>query len=123
MCLTNLTTKKAKTAKEDIVCYKTLLRGMKSPYEGYLYTQGNTVRSELHVEDTGEINYGLHSFVSKRGAEDEILSWNEYNTPNVYRCIIPQGAKYFEGVCDYNPHSEKPRKSYASNELIVLEKL
>ena len=132
MCLSNLTTKKAKTAKEDIVCFKALDENLLSPYKNHKYELGVKVsidpRYPLCRNEDEEITRGLHSFQTLEDAKTEPVLWHsvyQYSTMSknivIHKAIIPKGAKYFEGVSIMK--DIYIRKAYASNELIVLEKV
>ena len=123
MCLTNLTTKKAKTAKEDIPCFKVLDNYLFSPYQNLRYCIGNkmSTKDTIRPNEDGAVNRGLHSFMELGDAQTELSIWVMKEVV-VYKAVIPKGAKYFEGVSNMFDGLYF-RKSYASNELIVLEKL
>ena len=118
MCLSNLTTENPKVAKRDIPCYKVLEESLISPYEGYKYVLGKKEKSPLD-KGISDVHKGLHTFTSKKNAIIE-RNWflnRDFGSHNVFKAIIPKGAKYFIG------ETEDDQRSYASNELIVLEKL
>jgi len=67
---------RAKTATEDIVCYKGLILysngKLRTPYQDVQIEIGNTYKSDV-IKEGNTINIGLHSFVTiddlkKRGA-------------------------------------------------------
>ena len=93
MCLSNLTTKKAKTAKEDIVCYKALNTHLFSPYQQYKYELGKkvTIDSPLHINCMDEIANGFHSFKTLKDAQSELKVWNgvPFKIIDIYFAIIP----------------------------------
>ena len=126
MCLSNLTTKKAKTAKEDIICYKTLDKDLYSPYRNHKYELGKDVTSDypMTVDNIGSIFCGLHSFKTFKDAKTELEIWAivQFKTIVIYKAIIPKGAEYFEGVSSMF-NGGITRGAYASNQLIVLEKV
>ena len=125
MCLSNLTTKKAKTAKEDIPCFKALDEYLRSPYMWYVYKLGMKVSIDYSLcrNEVGEIMIGLHSFQTLKDAKTEIIIWGNNSSKNIiiHKAIIPKGAKYFEGFSIM--HNTYIRKAYTSTELIVLEKV
>ena len=125
MCLSNLTTKKAKTAKKDIVCFKALGENLLSPYMCHKYELGAKVSIDypLRRNENEEILIGLHSFLTLEDAITEPVLWHSVTSKNIviHKAIIPKGAKYFEGVSIMK--DIYIRKAYASNELIVLEKV
>lgn len=131
MCLEKLTSEKPLIAKEDIVCYKALLGGMRSPYENYVYKLGRKETSELR-EIPGAmdriISVGLHTFTSKEEAAREQIVWTSDNGTvmyhvSVFKCIIPKGAKYYKGVFHLRVTDAGSREAYASNELIVQKQV
>jgi len=125
MCLTKLTTKKAKVAKEDIVCYKVLNKDLTSPYKYFQYELGGCTKSDLEINNDLSVQYGLHSFKYKKGANEEVEEWVTETTQRgdtIMQCVIPKGAEYYEGVFE-GARMYTDKASYASNELIVTKKL
>lgn len=135
MCL--ITTKDIpEIAQEDIVCYKFyVLHEVYPPYEGAVLLSPyqnspapaiNKVTTTL-LDDTKYtvmslnntivsrclVNLGFHSF---KYLNDLVRETNFYpfSTIKIFKCIIPKGSKYYEGVyCKYS--------SYCSESIILKE--
>jgi len=122
MCLTNLTTKKAKRAKEDITCYKVLkTMTMFSPFQKFKYSFNKKVESALRHNEyiPKEVYIGLHTFKTLEAAEHCLRLQGGNHKESIFEATIPKGAKYYEGLFD---HIEG-LPSYASTELIIKKAL
>ena len=125
MCLSNITTKKAKTAKEDIPCFKVLTVNLYSPYQRYSYKLGRKATSIIEFDEPWDreegIGRGLHYFVNMKGAKFDMNWFNchldLYMRTLIYKAVIPKGAEYYQGKDNYG------HTAYVSNELIILEKI
>lgn len=129
MCLYRDTVK-AKKAKEDITCYKVLLKDKRtgrlhSPYfRSYKWELNKefVAKKASFITDT-TINDGyFHTFKNVETAIDMTIHINA-NITNinltafVYQCKIPSSSSYFTGEdCDL-------RKGYASKKLIIEKEL
>lgn len=125
MCL--ITTKDIpEITQEDIVCYKFYkLRGTKlfSPYQDMLAPNINEVvntvldRAYLHryrgKNPIYMINRGFHSFRYLEELIGESHFW-KYSDVRIFKCIIPQGTKYYKGKFHNFP-------SYCSESIILKE--
>jgi hypothetical protein len=112
--------REAKTAKEDIKCWKVVtpanINGMcyslhKNHPHHYGVLQTASFGFKLNRYRVITIEHGFHSFVQELRASvtaSIISSWF------VVECTIPKGAQYY-----YNPNE----MVYVSNELIVHEPL
>ena len=98
---------KAKKAKEDIVCYKTLTSDMNSMYKTFKYKPNTTYRLwnwmfwQLKKKDAYDsIHKGFHSFIKYQSAINDA---EHYSLVLVVEFIIPKGARYFinEGNGEY----------------------
>lgn len=72
-----------------------------TPYQDVIVEMGKTYRSKIKVSRWNEIEQALHSYVDIPVDED---------FPYIAKCIIPEGATYYEGTFD-------GKRSYASNKL------
>lgn len=119
MCLTIRPDQKALCAEQDIKVYKVVLPDVSVPDQYYtLYRTfpiriGETYTSELIVIDrwlreNNIIEVGLHSYTQ---LEDAMLDarWEDVNFA-IVECIIPKGAKYYQGEFGHDA-------SYASDQL------
>lgn len=109
MCLSVSKTAKARTAKEEIVCYKPLDRIDNKFFSGYrkfeydlhiLYKLGKLMKNQ-----NGGVDEGFHSY---KNLEDCFA--------DQYECIIPKGSKYFTGKFG-------DRESYASDQIIIDKRI
>lgn len=96
-----------RTAKTDIVCYKTLIYINEtqaiSPFQEYPYILGKEEHTHLKFELFPYIgvNNGFHSFCFMYDAFE--LCYSLYDSVNptklsIYECIIPKGSHYYKGV-------------------------
>lgn len=126
MCLYSDTVR-SKRAKEDIICYKVLLKNKRtgrlhSPYfRSYQWELNKEFVAEKANFVTGAtINDGyFHTFKNVETAIDLAIHINANITTHVnltafvYQCKIPAGTSYFTGEdCDLH-------KGYASKKLII----
>lgn len=119
MCLSRLTTEEPLVAQEDIVCYKVLTRTQHSPYYDFYYELELEYYSAL-IKDSYCIEEGFHSFSDEDTAKKSKLlieAGSGYNDCSIYKCIIPQGSKYYVG------YSITTFNSYASNRIKIIEKV
>lgn len=72
-----------------------------TPYQRVIVEMEKTYRSKIKVSRWNEIEQALHSYV-------DIPTDNAY--PYIAKCIIPEGAIYYEGIF-------LEKRSYASNKL------
>lgn len=118
MCLTIDNKHKGKTATEDIVCYKVLIKAHDadyyySPFQFYRYEMGETYKGKLlRIVDT--IDVGFHTFINELDAM-EFLTRLSFKNLCICKMIIPKDAKYYEGTFELQ-HRKYP--SYASNEIV-----
>ena len=127
MCMNIISETKpeAKVAEQDIVCYKELNEcwggsgKLRSEFMGFEYTKGklNELDGEIGIEkgymfwitNEWKLNEGFHSWVDKP----------KYNSNGfkrrIFKCIIPKGALYYEGI----QHDDT--SGYVSDKIIVKE--
>lgn len=121
MCL-KLSAPELHVAKEDIVCYKLLIKS--SPHTGdripkldvyytpFQLTQikvGKTYKSYLY-EDELQVTLGLHSFAELHSNK---AFW-PLDFDFIAKCIIPKGSSYYVGIF-------MSKKSYASDTITYVE--
>ena len=131
MCL--ITTKNIpEIAQEDIVCYKFYVLhkvkddinsssynkdGLSSPYRGVpapnINEVANTELGKVHLYDSNIVMKGFHSYKYLEDLIKELYFWQSYNIM-IFKCIIPKGAKYYEGTFGESP-------SYCSESIILKE--
>jgi hypothetical protein len=94
-----------KTAADDIIVYKFLENklsgGLMTPYRCADVEIGETYSSELvriHEFHTYDVTIGLHSFTSLMNVHAVIYGLGINYA--IAECIIPKGAKYYEGHFD-----------------------
>ena len=127
MCL-RLKSKKTKVciAKEDIICYKFLIRSVyddngvyRTPYKNFPITIGSEYTSELN-KDEFLVDMGLHTFKNLEDTRKR-ASLNTYYT--ICKCLIPKGSRYYKGTFNTfdNHWNDVWFESYASDRLIYLE--
>lgn len=80
-----------------------------TPYRKYPIEIGKTYTSDLVCNEYNEVEIGLHSFINKQDAFDDVIQ-NGF----VVKCIIPKGSKYYEGTFDIS-------ESYASDCITYIE--
>jgi len=110
-----------KTAKRDIVCYKTLLKGNVSVIQDFKYRIGKRyvladgladglhVTVNLSLSMGGDIAVGFHSYSSMRKTKAHV---SRMKLP--YRCVIPKGSTYY-----FNPS----RHEYVSDSIKIVSKM
>lgn len=150
MCLTP-SHKHPKIAKEDIIVYKVLSPKSrllelnrhvghwdqilvsddhewyspfrKTPFDittmattklGKAYTDGYTLAVDEGIHSFGSLPQALHM------VEENRMLYRVDCPHAVFKAVIPAGSKFFKGFFDYQGHH---RVSYASNQLIIQEKL
>lgn len=142
MCLYT-TSKKVQVAKEDIVCYKILIKLKKkgifrifrkftyrAPFHCYytyrlkkLYDLGRSLKCKLFTKGCPTfyvVSEGYHTFEDIQDARDMLLEW--YETPGmqkIVQCIIPKGAEYVKGTT----YLYNSVVSYVSNKLVCLKEI
>lgn len=82
-----------KTATEDIVVWKTILKNNQSVVFSFRYDENRLyrLRQKLVIEDGYEINNGFHSYIRHQGKKDGYRKNVKF-----VKMIIPKGAKYYE---------------------------
>lgn len=137
MCLT-IKTKLAETAKEDIVCYKILVKvnGFKffcTPFYHFIMEPGKTYKNEDKPDVFWCKNYGFGDvfggfFHTYQNPEDAIYEANylffrgmsEVSEVVVIKGIIPKGSNYYLGESlIFNDKCA----SYASDTLILTDSI
>lgn len=133
----------SKIAKEDIVCYKFMRKGLRTfllfgsrSYISPMYPKNwklnalqtsrlssSRVEDMLWGDDDSDIVYiedGLHSFKEIEDVEDYIsnMKVNQRNKYTICRAIIPEGSEYYEGELRIDG---KNCVQYASNQLILTD--
>ena len=132
MCLHLRENTKKKIADKDIVCYKVLFSYKEdkthamSVFEHFCYRIGNFEHSRLDSPDA--IHRVFHGFHSYKYYEDALKSIDGYllnvndgvwiATAKVYKCIIPNGSAYYEGLQPSMPYD---MVGFCSNQIIVQE--
>lgn len=130
MCLHLRENTKKKIADKDIVCYKVLFYDETdkthavSQFEGFDYMLGRFEYTQLDLPDYSyRVFHGFHSYKYYEDALESIdgYSLNEtlYSvTAKVYKCIIPKGSAYYEGVQPSMPYD---MVGYCSNQIVIQE--
>lgn len=134
--------KKAKTASEDLVCYKVLIKNYGThsccvtPYAGYvvefdkeLVADGQKSINHLRMQDF-HTNYGVKSgfFHTYENYNDALMVARDiklnkrFTSCYVAKCIIPKGTNYYDGLTACGYCKEYVAKSYASERLILKSK-
>ena len=115
MCLRIDKLERVSVAKEDIVCYKILIRRKNGEYStfyrDFVVDMGITYQSRLarlRCNNYDIIEQGLHVFVHK----SDTLHFESKmdSTVRVVRCVIPKESLYYKGIFERC-------ESYASNHL------
>lgn len=121
MCLKIKQNTQLKTAQNDIECYKTVIYicgRLYSFWHGFCYaqedkfpTQEKYIESRFDEFCRDDVYNGFHSFQNMASAERDLeITSNTFDSCFVYmRCVIPAGAKYYEGS----------NADYCSNSLVV----
>ena len=105
-----------KIAEKDIICYKIYegsQNGYVSPYRGSPIPEFNKITYADYFQEkivNNQCHQGFHSFVFFNSAK-ELKGRHLYF--NIFKCIIPKGARYYEGFFGI-------RKSYCSDRIIVI---
>lgn len=128
MCLYINSTDKAFIAKEDLVCYKILIKYPNnkyvSPYLNKTYSSKKEYVIRDRVRRKKEFSgidgiYGgvMHSFMFFEDAQRVAIYMHEYeNRPIcIFSCIIPKGTKYYKGLDAID------QDCYASKHLFINE--
>ena len=130
MCLYSDTVR-SKKAKEDIICYKVLLKGKVTGrlYSPYFRSYKWELNKEFVAEKANYVTGGaiihdgyFHTLKNVETAIDMAIHintnlTNQDVTAFVYQCKIPTGSSYFTGEdCDLH-------KGYASKKLIIEKEL
>lgn len=107
-------------ADRDLTCYKIYMlinKWYKSPYQkADMPKIGELTTTPLQKSGSFIIEKGFHSFVSLLDAISEahlITTIYGYET-YIYKCIIPEDTKYYEGRFNCTP-------SYCSESIIIEE--
>lgn len=124
MCLDIKKTAKIKTAKEDIICYKYLIKRddyLTTPFRYAEIKIGETYESTLErCEYSSELHVveeGLHSFANLEDCDKRVCDCEDdadYEYHSLAKCVIPKGSTYYEGVYGR-------LKAYASDKIQYLE--
>lgn len=121
MCLKIKQNTQLKIAQNDIECYKTVIYiggCLYSFWHGFCYaqedkfpTQEKYIESQFDEFCRDDVYTGFHSFQNMASAERDLeITSNIFNSMFIYmRCVIPAGAKYYEGS----------NMDYCSNSLVV----
>ena len=105
MCFVTTKTARAKIAKEDIECWKTLYHKEDRKYsacENYVYVK-DIIQPQVKIKkdmgyDEVFINQGYHSCRTI----EETKTWVECDPIMIiHKFIIPKGTRYFENEEDY----------------------
>ena len=108
-------------AKEDVPCYKVVIRieaGVyHSQHQHYTYRLGKNYKAKMRFDGKYSNEYiskGLHSYQTLRKARKQI---EELIHPDyvVIKCIIPTGAGYYK--------NGKPYHHYVSDRLQIVKDL
>lgn len=115
---------KLKTAEEDLVCYKVVIRYEEkkylSFYRGYIYELNKTYYEtllKLFPECKDKvfcIDKGFHSYVNFCDANDEYVYQKKMYDIALVKCIIPKGSQYLTGTDDL------ACECYCSNQIKIL---
>lgn len=128
MCL-QTTQKDPLIAKRDIICYKLVEKSIEtdkyrsfylySPVELNTYYYSKLI-NEYACSYYNKINFGLHSFTSKKQAIKyaKRASLFPNNMGEIIKCIIPAGSEYYKGKTDNNFSSYASNAIYYTNEII-----
>lgn len=144
MCLYIKSCSSPKKATEDITCYKVIMKVnncMKTPYQGFqidekIISGEKPFKAEIwdgkdrsiKVKEfqklgsriSGTIGYGaIHTFKTKKDAKANAIIFADkirYYRMSVYKCVIPKGTLYYEGVFN-------SEKCFASQKIIFKENI
>ena len=118
MCL-SLTSNKKKIADKDIECYKVLdvlKHEIISPFQEFHYKLGRLYETAIGEIHFGDIREGFHSCSTIYGAKTYKTLDSEY----IFKCIIPQGATYYEGKSMFLGDFIE---GYVSDKIIIKEQI
>ena len=130
MCLHLCKNTKKKIADKDIVCYKVLFYDETdkahavSQFEGFDYMLGRLEYTQLDLPDYRyRVFHGFHSYKYYEDALESIDGYilNEplYSvTAKAYKCIIPKGSAYYEGIQPSMPYD---MVGYCSGQIVIME--
>lgn len=110
MCLILEKDSPVKLAKNDIICYKLLIKNAGkyyTPYRDYRIIIGQTYMSKLELfqRDTyDKIEDGLHSYANL----SDVSELYEASSYYIVKCCIPKGSCYYQGIFN-------SKDSYASD--------
>ena len=130
MCLHLKKNAKKKIADKDIVCYKVLFYDETdkthavSQFEGFDYMLGRLEYTPLDFPDYSyRVFHGFHSYKYYEDALESIdgyyLNESVWSAmTKVYKCIIPKGSAYYEGIQPSMPYD---MVGYCSNQIVIQE--
>ena len=130
MCLASRR-KTAKVATEDIICYKfAIIRENQrlSPFQLTPYKIGEVMEDKGEVDVTENfldkkyyIGKGMFHTIARLSDANDFKYYFQalFNTDKycVYKCVIPKGTKYYEGI------STTDIWGYASRSLLIVEEI
>lgn len=145
MCLIIESNQRVKIAKKDIICYKVVLEEsseiLVSPYQQRMVHIGEKMFSGMSFRTTIQkrklvkmVEQGFHSFVHLKDAKverEDFIFAGGYDV-HIYKCVIPEGAKYYKGIFLSLPtfhRASSPEiiaieaESYASTQIIYKERI
>ena len=102
-------------ATEDLIVYKVLKSisdKFTTPYQNTVIKIGCTYTSEFSFNFFGDIEKGLHSYVSLDNARYDAMGYIIKRV--ICKCLIPKGSRYYQGLFG-------KYKSIASDKLTYLE--
>jgi hypothetical protein len=118
MCL-KVTDIQKKIADKDIECYKILSvceYVIVSPFQEFHYKLGKLYETKLGEIKEGDIYEGFHSCSTIDGA----VIYQTINSERIFKCIIPQGATYYEGKSMFFGCFIE---GYVSDKIIIKEQI
>lgn len=126
MCLHLKENTKKKIADKDIVCYKVLFGNetdktrVLSQFENFEYMLGKFEYSLLDLPDYSyRVFHGFHSYKYYEDALESIDGYSLNETLyKAYKCIIPKGSAYYEGIQPSMPYDVV---GYCSSQIIIME--
>ena len=135
MCLHLKKNAKKKIADKDIVCYKVLFCNetdktrVLSQFENFEYMLGRLEYTPLDFPDYSyRVFHGFHSYKYYEDALESIYAYGglldcncenfEENRAKVYKCIIPNGSDYYEGIQPSMPYD---MVGYCSSQIVIME--
>jgi len=122
MCLTLNKESKLRVATRDIKVYKMMMirsDGKEiTPFNDYELKQTNITELQIKPSIHYSIDLGFHSYAKLSDANAQAKCWDADNYDHyVVRCIIPKGAKYWDGTSNNIANYNGKLKSYVSNKL------